>query len=354
LDSLEERLLEEHVSHGLPKSTNSLLDLLTRIDSGFEPPDDPIDHLEGWLDSRQEWTEIAQGLWLPTGLVPPLVRPRPFRVRPVKGGPAAGLESSERNGDELRALGESPNSYEPYPDPPVERHPDSSVSWTHTLRTLHIDAAYLPVPSAARFRYPRFVGRFGPLAIKAVHHETGLEGYFWLDRDHNRFFGDMIQSLVEWEEAGRRLYLRWGPQALVISLGEIDRDVQAEEVRHVDPDALNRLRRETGESYRQSLIEVLKVNGQIPFRQLYEALAVRVGHRPSRHSLRAILSASPDFMVSGKTWEWHETAGADRSFRRAVVLSSLGLDPNAESLDVAQLAQAAAERATEWRRSTID
>jgi len=93
------------------------------------------------------------------------------------------------------------------------------------LRTIHLHIAYLPVPTGARFRYPRFVGRTGPLAILTVIHETGQEGFVWLDREHHRFFGDFLRAAIEWDEAGRRLHLCWSPEAVVITHGELDNEV---------------------------------------------------------------------------------------------------------------------------------
>ena len=81
------------------------------------------------------------------------------------------------------SLGTATESCLVLPDPPVERAPDASVRWIHTLRTIHLHSGYLPVPTGARFRYPRFVGRTGPLAIPTVIHETGQEG--WSGRIEN-------------------------------------------------------------------------------------------------------------------------------------------------------------------------
>ena len=199
------------------------------------------------------------------------------------------------------------------------------MRWIHTLRTIHLHSGYLPVPTGARFRYPRFVGRTGPLAIPTVIHETGQEGFVWLDREHHRFFGDFLRAAIEWDEAGRRLHLCWSPEAVVITHGELDNEVHEEERRFLDPEALYDLRLGKGESYRQSLAQILReqVTG-MTFRSLYEALTARLGHRPSRASIRAVLSASPEFAMRGNSWRWQSVPDAARSFRRTMVLSSIG------------------------------
>src|SRR5215510_1785328 len=84
----------------------------------------------------------------------------------------------------------------------------------------------------------------------------------------------------------------------------------------------------------------------MPFRLLYEALTARLGHRPSRASIRAVLSASPEFAIRGNLWRWQSVPDAARSFRRTMVLSSLVRDTNSATLNLHSLAHAAKLRAT--------
>ena len=349
LGRLRIKLLETHRSLSTPRTTQELLDIVVRLNEDIAASEDAIDHFEGWLSNTEEWTEIARGLWLPSDLVPQPEPPRPFRVRPIQGS------HSWQSGDGVTEVTEADESSSDVatenrlvlPDPPVEREPDASVRWTQTLRTIHLHFAYLPVPTGARFRYPRFVGRTGPLAIPTVIHETGQEGFVWLDREHHRFFGDFLRAAIEWDEAGRRLHLCWSPEAVVITHGELDNEVHEEERRFLAPEALYDLRLGKGESYRQSLAQILReqVTG-MPFRSLYEALTARLGHRPSRASIRAVLSASPEFAMHGNSWRWQSVPDATRSFRRTMVLSSLGRDTNTANLNLHSLAHAAKLRAT--------
>ena len=349
LERLRITLLETHRSLSTPRTTRELLDMAVRLDENIAASEDAIDHFEGWLSNAEEWTEIARGLWLPSDLVPQPEPPRPFRVRPIQGS------HSWQHGDGVTEVVEADESSSGVatenrlvlPDPPVERAPDASVRWIHTLRTIHLHFAYLPVPTGARFRYPRFVGRTGPLAIPTVIHETGQEGFVWLDREHHRFFGDFLRAAIEWDEAGRRLHLCWSPEAVIITHGELDSEVHEEERRFLDPEDLYDLRLGKGESYRQSLAQILReqVTG-MPFRSLYEALTTRLGHRPSRSSIRAVLSASPEFAMRGNSWRWQSVPDAARSFRRTIVLSSIGGDINTTTPDLHSLAHIARLRAT--------
>src|SRR5260370_41247917 len=95
---------------------------------------------------------------------------------------------------------------------------------------------------------------------------------------------------------------------------------------------------------RQGRLEILRSSGPIPFRQLYETFVRRVGHRPSRDSIRSVLSVCTEFRVRGRAWEWRPGPGSSRSLRRALVLSRLGLDPRDESIDIARLAEATLQR----------
>ena len=78
---------------------------------------------------------------------------------------------------------------------------------------------------------------------------------------------------------------------MVITHGELDSEVHEEERRFLDPEDLYDLRLGKGESYRQSLAQMLReqVTG-MTFRSLYEALTARLGHRPSRASIRVASS----------------------------------------------------------------
>jgi hypothetical protein len=121
--------------------------------------DDVLDTIESWLRQRGEWTEVARSLWLPTNLVPALEPPKPFRVLRVRGRHADPTIEVEAV-DILDEASDSNTSQSmvALPDPPVERLPHCSITWTQILRTIHLQGVYLPVPRAARFRYPRLVG----------------------------------------------------------------------------------------------------------------------------------------------------------------------------------------------------
>jgi hypothetical protein len=192
LDAAAQPLLQRHRDLGTPLTTLQVREHLDVLSVAVPGVDDVLDTIESWLRQRMEWTEVARSLWLPTDLVPALEPPKLFRVLRVRGrdtDPAIEVEA-------IDILDETSDSHASQgvvalPDPPVERHPDSSITWTHVLRTIHLQGIYLPVPLAARFRYPRFVGAAGNVIVHCVIHDSGREGLIWLDCDHNRFFGEV-------------------------------------------------------------------------------------------------------------------------------------------------------------------
>jgi len=85
LEAIEPTLLEAHRSLGVPRSTRELLEMAVRLDPLVGSDEDALDHLETWLGSAEEWTEISRGLWLPADLVPTPEPPKAFRVRAIRG-----------------------------------------------------------------------------------------------------------------------------------------------------------------------------------------------------------------------------------------------------------------------------
>lgn len=348
LNRIAADLLQYHLEHNSPLDTRQLIQTVLRISSELPITEDEVDEMVSWLYTRSEWSEIGRGLWFPTELITTAEKPERMKVLSVGGSGEhvivnQSVFEEESASSATKAISETNNQ-----DPPVERHPDSSVSWTHVLRTVHLLGNYLPVPVGARFRYPRFVGRTGPLAISTVFHDLGSEGFLWLDRKHNRFFGEFIAETIQWEEAGRKLLIEWKPEGVVIKLGEVDREIQSEELRHLDPEALRDLRMGKGESYRQSLIAILKqTNSGLNFRNLYEQLVQRQKHKANRGSIRAVLSQSPEFVCKDSVWQWHEVKDAATEFRRRIVLADLAASSKTDLNDLASVAEAVAEKIRE-------
>jgi hypothetical protein len=339
LDGLAAQLLATHRANGTPATTLQLRDELLRLNASLDFDEQDVDWLEAWLLGRSEWAEIARGLWLPTDLLPRPDIPQVFRVIRVGGSnQQPGTESFIRIEQSDETEQAEPNCPVPAA-PPVESHPDASVSWTHTLRAIHLNNGYIPVPSSARFRYPQVMGINRCVVIRCVAHDSGREGWLWLDREQHRLFGDLLKEIIEWEEAGRKLNIQWKPEAIVIRLGGLDAEVQAEETRHIDPEALHELRLGRGESYRQALVAILRDQAQgLAFRPLYEALALRQQHQPNRASVRIILSQSSDFCFINGVWRWQESVNPAKNLRKLMMMGTTDFQLHENSISLGEKA----------------
>ena len=270
---------------------------------------------------------------MPTSIVPHLDIPKHFRVWQVNSASHEGFKSIEIIESSTRQSLIGNNIIELL-DPPLEKHLDTSISWTQVLRTIHIHNNYLPVPSLARFRYPRFVGnKSNVIAIKGVFFDSGEEDYLWLDCEQHRLFGEFLTTIIEWETSGRKLHLTWASEAIVIKLGEIDKRIQQEEARHIDPESLQSLRLSQGESYRKALSEILCNNLiGLDFRSLYEKLSELQKHYPNRSTIRIILAQSPEFISDGHLWKWQEKENSPQVLheflRRADITNRSGKEVN--------------------------
>lgn len=334
-----DKFLHLHQKQAKPLTTHQINDKLVYTNEKFGEKDNILDILESCLYQRSDWSEIARSLWLPTSLVPKLDLPKHFRVLQVNNNSSFKSIEVIENNNEL-SISDS-NTIE-FPDPPIEKHLDTSISWVQVLRTIHIYNKYLPVPTQAQFRYPKFVGhKSNVIAVKGVFFDTGEEDFLWLDIEQNRFFGEFLTTILEWETSGRKLHLTWSAEAIVIKLGEIDRQVQLEEARHIDPESLQNLRLKQGESYRKTLSEILcnSPNG-LDFRALYEKLSQQQNHYPNRNTIRIILAQSPEFIANGNIWKWQEKENASQVLNKFLTLADLANKSGKEVNNLADLADA--------------
>jgi hypothetical protein len=216
-DSLAEELLNLSLEANRPLNTIELLELIQRLGGQQDAPDQILEYLEAWLAEQSGWTEVARGLWLPTFLLPQPPDPKPVRVIRIGIASVGNHQAAVVTlpGDsEPAAQGGVGDSTELGSRARAARDADGTVSWTQTLKTIHIQGKYLPVPQHARFRYPRFVGADGPLALRCLSVDSRREGWLWLDRERHHFFSDFLYELIEWEEAVRRLQITWRPEAV--------------------------------------------------------------------------------------------------------------------------------------------
>lgn len=320
LDALAAQLLAVHCTLAVPATTLQLWDEVLRLNSAIDSAEQHVDWFAAWLHHRSEWIEMSRGLWLPMELVPKFEPPQMYRVWQIHQEHAASVLPISPINQDSTPTENTEKGLDSSPAPPIERHLDASISWTHPLRTIHLNNGYIPIPVTARFRYPKVAGQQPLVAIRGLIQATGHEGWLWLDREQHCFFGDFLRETVEWEEAGRRLHLHWQPEALVIRFGDVDETIHEEEARHLDPQALQGLRMGRGESYRQSLVAILSVSPEgMSFQALYQTLMQRQQHTPSRSSIRTILAQVPEFDWRDGAWHWQEFATAAQALRRCLL-----------------------------------
>jgi len=197
------------------------------------------------------------------------------------------------------------------------------ASWTVTLRTTNLIEGYLTVPKVSRGAYPPRAGGGQTWdVIRGKWFDTGDDLWIWLDRDHDRLCGPDLADKVAWCEAGERLHIAWAQDIIILRPRGVDADVQAEETRLIDTDALAALRGGLGESYRQSLQAILiDAPGGLAFIDLVTRIRERQNHQVHRGTVRALLSAGGFVQGDGRWFAAPDPTDGARSLRKALVQS---------------------------------
>lgn len=289
-----------------------------------------------WLKQWQMVMRAGADYWILQECVPRLSEQTHTRVRPVRGSSDVGptQEISGKNRTVLEEDREHNTATEPERISADTERYGVETRWTITLRTAHLTAGYVPIPSRARAAYPPRTPDQGDVTIlKGKWYDTGEDIWVWLDRSQDRLFGPELSDNIQWCDAGQKLHIIWGPDALVFRPGEIDQNVQQEETRLVDLDALAQLRAGLSESYRQSLITILSEHASgLTFAQVVQELRARQGHTVHSGTIRAILSAGGFSVRDGHWYAPQDIQASARNARRAY-LQSLVTSMSVESSD---------------------
>jgi hypothetical protein len=152
---------------------------------------------------------------------------------------------------------------------------------------------FIPVPATARSAYPpRGVNEGDREVLRGLWYDNDERLWLWLDRAQDRLYGPDLTRKLEWLEAGDLLRIQWMPGIVALRLAGHDDEVQREEARLVDPQALKSLRGGLGETYRQSLQVILSEKSEgLTFTQVVGAMRDRQGHDVPRNTVRALLYA---------------------------------------------------------------
>jgi hypothetical protein len=259
-----------------------------------------------WLLGWPEVARVGQDYWVPADSVPKGPEHTRLQVLPVV---SASLRVESVDAEPSTISG--PGSPERETAPTIDNSPipqgravmANQVSWTYPLRTVHLFEGFLPVPATARSAYPpRGVGEGDREVLRGLWYDDDERLWLWLDRTQDRLYGPDLARKLEWLEAGDLLHIQWTPDVVVLRFAGHDDEVQREEERLVDPQALKALRGGLGESYRQSLQAILseKADG-LTFVQVVHTLRERQGHDVPRSTVRAILYAG-GFLHRNSHW----------------------------------------------------
>jgi hypothetical protein len=245
----------------------------------------------------------------------------------------------------------APSSGEPVLIPKEEGAINMEASWTTTLRTVQLLTGFLPVPPQIRSAYPpRAPGTDRYEVLRGKWFDTDEDLWLWLDRTQDRVFGPELGDKLAWCEAGERLRVQWSPDVVVFRSAGVDRDVQSEETRLVDAEALAELRAGLGESYRRSLLAILAdAPHGLTFRELVQAIRERQGHQVHCGTVRAILTAGGFVKQDGRWLLPSDPEESARSLRQgvvqALVTEKMGIEEESDSTrNLKSLAQAIGAR----------
>ena len=307
LDTLGPQLLEQWHGRGdEPLTVRQVTELLATLGRAEANERNGWQLVRAWILAWPQVARVGQDYWVPVVAVPKAPGRTRLQVLPVGGAASTGEERNEE-GNTLQRPDTPGQEIHPRldnsPIPQSRETMANPLSWTFPLRTIHLLEGFLPVPSAARSAYPpRGVGEGDREVLRGLWYDSDERLWLWLDRNQDRLYGRDLAQKLEWLEAGDLLRVQWTPDVVVLRLAGHDDEVQREEERLVDPQALKALRGGAGESYRQSLQAILSEKPEgLTFVPVVQALRERQGHDVARNTVRAILYAG-GFLHRDRRW----------------------------------------------------
>jgi len=345
LDALVPAMLERWRADGAdPRAVRQILELLASL--GWSEAGGRASWLlvRAWLRQQPDILRVGQDYWIMVDWLPQGPDNARLRVMPVRSGPIASSQpvlANETTGEE-GATPEERTQTRPLPSgtllPGEGWAAGIAASWTATLRTVNLVAGFIAVPAAARGAYPpRAVGAGTWDVVRGKWFDTNEDLWVWLDRDHDRLCGPELADKVAWYDAGQRMRVEWAQDLIILRLLEVDAEVQREEARLVDAEALATLRGGLGESYRRSLQAIL---GDAPdgltFAELVARIRERQGHQVHRGTVRALLSTAGFVQRDGRWYAAPDVAEGARRLRSALTQTLVGRKTADASQEAAQ------------------
>ncbi|GHO61273.1 hypothetical protein KSC_001650 [Ktedonobacter sp. SOSP1-52] len=263
--------------------------------------------LTQWLRQRDEWVKVGRDLWFPQQLLPPPVPNHHYAVLSVntnKSGQGSSFLEPVETSDQIASETKNQEISDEKQLLTSQQGPTGN-RWRITLLTLHLNEGYIPVPSQVRSFYPHKQNRDNIVILSGIWFSDASEMTIWLDMTHHRLYGPDIADQLAFLDAGTILEIIWSNAGFTFHLAGQNPKVFEEEARLIDLTELAQVRSTLLESYRTSLRVLLTSAKQGKgFDELYLELCQRQQHKPSRSTIRAILSSSPEFIFDKTERKW--------------------------------------------------
>ena len=332
LDALGPRLLEQwRAEDAQPLTLRQLTEHLGALGWSEASARNGWLLVRAWLLGWSEVTRVGQDYWMPNDHIPEGPQRTRLQVLPVSSG-SMPMETS----DTVTVLSGPSDSPEHKAVPTLHKTPliqgkaviATTESWTYPLRTIHLLEGFVPVPPQVRSAYPpRAVGEGDREVLRGLWYDDDESLWLWLDRVQDRLYGPDLAQKLAWLEAGDVLNGQWTPDVVVLRITGHDDEVQREESRLVDPQALKALRGGIGETYRQSIQGILVENAEgLTFTQVVRALRERQGHDVHRGTVRTLLYAGGFVHRGGRWFAAPQGEVGARKLRAAIVESLVSED----------------------------
>jgi hypothetical protein len=330
LDALGSALLRQwHDEGAYPLTVHQITVELSKLGWSKASERDGWLLVRTWLSGWSSVSRVGLDSWIPVDAVPAAPTRSHLQVLPISSPSdsiaSEGVGTEDR---ETKVIFDNASTAERPHASPTDTNlviPGNSVitrpvHWTQPLRTLHVLEGFIPVPPPARSMYPpRVIDEGEKQALRGLWFDTDQQMWLWLDRMQDRLYGPDLANQLEWLEAGDLLRIDWVLESIIMRRSGHDDEIQSEEMRLVDPEALKALRGGLGESYRQSLQAILTAAPDgLTFPQLVAVLSERQGHDVHRGTVRTLLYAGGFIHHDGRWFAAPQNMEGTRKLRAAL------------------------------------
>ena len=287
-----------------PWSLRTMLHELTEL--GWQDAETRNAHLyvRAWLLRWPAVVRVGQDYWLPAAALPQEVQRTRLRVLPVYT-PRLKESATGETGNEYYAAERQRTLRERSSEQVMIDGEATAMRavWSQRLRTAHLLQGFLPIPARARVALlPPAPGEQVRSILQGIWYDDNTHVWLWLDRENSYFYGPVLADKLAWQAAGDIISITWEESTVVLRITGHDDEIENEESRLVDLDALSTLRGGLGESYRRSLQDILMAHPEgLPFAAIVKGLRERQQHDVHRGTIHALLTGG-GFVQRERRW----------------------------------------------------